>query len=140
MKKHYEVGDKKPPKEFQFKKGQSGNPHGGRKHDPELKAVKNLTKKELVEIGNMIIKNDYSKILELSKNDNTPALKRALASVIVKIAERGDMTALDVLLNRLIGKVKDEILHQGDIMAPPQIVLTMPDNGRSVKPNDDYGF
>jgi hypothetical protein len=37
-----------------------------------------------------------------------------VASVALKIISKGDMYALDVLLNRLIGKVKDEVLLTGD--------------------------
>jgi len=34
--REYPVGDKKPPKEFQFKPGQSGNPNGPPKHRTQL--------------------------------------------------------------------------------------------------------
>lgn len=133
------MGHKSPPQHTKWKKGQSGNPSGGRAHDPALKAVRNLTKNELVTIGNLIIKNDFNTLLELSKRDDATTLQRMIAAVAVRIVNNGDMAAFDVLLNRLVGKVKDEILHQGEINAP-QIIVTLPDNGRSAKAIDDYGF
>lgn len=46
----YEIGKNRPPKHAQFRKGQSGNPDGARKHDPVKKAIKRLTSKELSEV------------------------------------------------------------------------------------------
>jgi len=125
-----------------WKKGQSGNPEGGRKHDPAMRAIKNLTKSELVTVGNLIIKNNYKALLALAKADDATVLQRMLATVAVRIVQNGDMHALDILLNRLVGKVKDEVMQQMEIRTP-QVVVTLPDNGRSAKqeePEDDYGF
>jgi hypothetical protein len=122
-----------------YKPGQSGNPLGGQKHDPEMKRLKNLTKSELIEIGNLIIKKDISALHKVVKDEKSTALQRMIASVVVKIIAKGDMAALDHLLNRLIGKVKDEIAFQGEINAP-QIIVTLPDNEHSAKQSDDFGF
>lgn len=128
-----------------FKKGESGNPAGAQKHDPEFKAVKNLTKKEMIEVGNLIVKNDYSQLLKLAQTTKATSLQKMIASVVVKIIQEGDMKNLNILLDRLIGKVKDEIVHHGDLNAP-QIILTLPDNGRTAKTeaklddDEDYGF
>jgi len=149
----YKVGYGKPPESAKWKPGQTGNPLGAKTHDPDLKAVKNLTKKELVEIGNLIIKNDVATLRALAETETISTLKRMIVSVALRVIQNGDMAAFDVLLNRLVGKVKDEIHHQGDINAP-QIIVTMPDNGRSAKAvtlpmqkaldievvEDDYGF
>ncbi len=67
-----------------------------------------------------------------------------IASVAVRIIQGGDMHALDILLNRLVGKVKDEVMQQMEIRTP-QVIVTLPDNGRSAKldneePDEDYGF
>lgn len=129
----------KPP----WKKGQSGNLLGGKLHDPEMRAIKNLTKSELVTIANLIIKNDFETLQKLAKqNKGTSVLQRMIASVAVRIVSSGDMHALDILLNRLVGKVKDEIMQQMEIKTP-QVIVTLPDNGRSAKVDeteDDYGF
>jgi hypothetical protein len=123
---------RKPPHP-PWKPGQSGNPLGGKMHDPALKAIKNLTKAELVTIGNLIIKRDIKALKEVIDSKDATVLQVMLASVAEKIIRQGDMHALDILLNRLVGKVKDEIMHQGEINTP-QIIVTLPDNGRSAKP------
>ena len=42
------------------------------------------------------------------REDEHNQLQRMVASIVVKIVERGDMQALNLLLDRLIGKVKDD--------------------------------
>jgi hypothetical protein len=39
MTKHYEIGYRKPPKEAQWKKGQSGNPNGRPRRDVNMRAL-----------------------------------------------------------------------------------------------------
>lgn len=113
----------------QFKPGQSGNPQGARLHDPELRAVRNLTKKELADIGNLIIKGDHKALRKLAKSESATVLQRMLASVAVRIIDKGDMGALDILMNRLVGKVKDEVA----LTNLPQVNVTLPANGREAK-------
>lgn len=110
-----------------WKKGQSGNPAGARKHDPELKRLKNLTKHELIEIGNLVIKGNVAELKAIASNPKATVIQTMLAAVSVKIISKGDMGALDVLLNRLVGKVKDE---QAIVVSPGQVVVSLPSNGR----------
>lgn len=128
------VGYKKPPREHGFKKGVSGNPLGGKLHDPALKAIKNLTKQEMVDIGNLVVKSDMDGLRRVKDNPKATVLQVMIASVAIKIISKGDMSALDVLLNRLIGKVKDEVIHSGNVETnAPQIVVTLPSNGKEAK-------
>ncbi len=125
-----------PPERSRWKKGQSGNPAGGKKHDPALKRLKNLTKTELIDIGNLVIKGNIVELKAIAKNPDATVIQTMLASVAVKIIEKGDMSALDVLLNRLVGKVKEEIHASIDQANPPQIIVTLPSNGREAKIDD----
>ncbi len=95
--------------QYKFKKGVSGNPAGARAHDPEMRMIKHLTKQELAEIGNLVIKNNMKALQAIAKDPNASVIKTMIASVAVKIVTKGDMQALDVLLNRLIGKVRDDV-------------------------------
>lgn len=131
--------DKLMPK---WKKGQSGNPLGGKLHDPDLKRLKNLTKAELVDVGNLIIRGSYMELEKLSKDPKESALRRMVAAQAMRAINSGDTHAFEAILNRLVGKVKDEIMQQMEIRTP-QVIVTLPDNGRSAKseePEDDYGF
>lgn len=104
-----------PPKAYQFKKGQSGNPLGARLHNPELRAIKRLTRAEVAEIGTLIVSKNITKlkaiVKDAQKNPDSAhsALKVWIAMVALKGMTKGDAHAMDVLLNRLVGKVKDEI-------------------------------
>lgn len=125
-----------------WKKGQSGNPLGGKLHDPELKKLKNLTKSELVDVGNLIIRGNFKELEKLSKDPNETALRRMVAAQVMRAISSGDTTAFEAILNRLVGKVKDEVMQQMEIRTP-QVIVTLPDNGRNAKdeePGDDYGF
>ena len=115
-----------------WKKGQSGNPLGGQLHDAEIRAIKKLTKEELKELGAIVLKNNLDELMKIQDDPNASVLKVLVASVCVKAIKKGDMYSLDVLLNRLIGKVKEEIEHSGDVR-PATVNIMMPNNGRAVK-------
>lgn len=104
----------------------------GRGHYPvEVNLLKNLTTKELIDVGNQIVKGSVEDILKYQNNPNASALQVMLAAVVARVIRKGDMQVLDILLNRLIGKVKDEIKLSGEIINPPQIVIMLPPNNRT---------
>jgi hypothetical protein len=104
---------RKIPKGKPFPKGVSGNPLGGKLHNPELRAIKRLTAVELAEIGSMIVKGNLKELQAVSKDPNVSVIKAMCASVAIKIISKGDSHALDVFLNRLIGKTPDKIQLSG---------------------------
>lgn len=107
-----------------FQPGQSGNPLGGRLHNPELRAIKRLTAHEVAEIGSLIVSKNLSKLRAIVKDarDNPDSkhsgLKSWIAMVAIKGISKGDAHALDVLLNRLIGKVSDKVQVTGEDGGP----------------------
>lgn len=113
-----------------WKKGQSGNPAGRMPDSPELKKLKALTKSELTEVGNLIVKGDYVALKKMAKDDRATVLQRMLASVAQSVIYDGDMHKLDILLNRLVGKVKEEVNLTSNL---PQVIVNLPSNGREVK-------
>lgn len=106
---------KKYPNLTPIKKGQVLNPEGGRAHNPMLKAIKRLTAAEVAEIGTLILSKNVTglkTILNSAKNDpeaKASVLKTWIASVALRGIAKGDAHALDLLLNRLIGKTADRI-------------------------------
>lgn len=91
-----------------------------------------LTKEELASVANLIVKNDLVALKEIAKTPGASALQVMLARICVKIIREGDMKSLDLLLNRLIGKVKDEVDWSGFQVNMPQIVVSLPSNGREL--------
>lgn len=121
-----------------FKKGQSGNPDGAKLHDRIPGEIKRLASKEVEEIGALILNGDTHQIKQIASDDSAPVLKRWIATVVVKALAKGDYKALDAILDRMVGKVKQvhaigQDPNAGQVFLPAQVVLTLPDNGRSVK-------
>lgn len=127
-------GNKNPSPATRFKKGNNANPLGGKLHDPEIRAIKRLTQDELKEVGTLVVKGDIEALKKLKEDSKCSVLQAMVASVAIRIISKGDMQALDVLLNRLIGKVKDELdMSVGGKPGAPQVIITLPDNGFSAK-------
>lgn len=106
-----------------FQKGQSGNP-AGRPPDVLGRKMRALTAEEFREMANLIVKGDMNELKEIAKDPNQTALRAMIASVAIKITERGDMHSLDIFLNRLVGKVKEHIEVTGANKGPQVIFHT----------------
>jgi hypothetical protein len=94
-----------------FKKGNAGGPGRPPLIDPKLSDYKrNLTKAAVMSSLSEMLdcsEEDLDKILADKK---VSALKKAMASVISACIKGGDYQRLEMLLNRTIGKVKDEAI------------------------------
>lgn len=96
--KDYEVGYGKPPKETQFKPGQSGNPRG------RPKGTNNLKTDLMEELGERVRVTENGRQLTLSK-------QRLLVKALVAKAIKGDARASDILIKlvaQTVGLMPDE--------------------------------
>ncbi len=117
-----------------YKKGQSGNPGGRPKDPPELKKIRQLSRQELVEIGNLVIRADVNELKKIRKDGTTGALKAMVVAIALRAIVKGEHHAFEALMTRLIGKVHDEIKHTGLPAAPAQtVIFNIPSNGREAK-------
>ena len=89
MDDEYEVGYGKPPKDSQFKKGQSGNERG------RPKGVKNLKTEVLEELTEMVKMRVGDRALRISK-------QRALLKLLWLKGMKGDSRSLNSLLGLLV--------------------------------------
>jgi len=82
-----------------YEKGKSGNPHGRPKLPDELKKAKSLSQKE------------FTKILttELYESGSLEKMVRKL----IEMACEGNLGAVSLVLDRVIGKVQEKIKHDG---------------------------
>lgn len=101
-----------------WKPGQSGNPIGTTKEDHELRKIRHITKDQIKDILSLIAGATHEEMEAILEKPETTALTMMIVKIYMTIAEKGDMHAFDVLLNRVIGKVKDEL----DITLEPYIV------------------
>lgn len=100
----YKVGKGKPPKRTQFKKGQSGNPDGGRKHNPELKRLKKHLRLEICERIDDLLTGSVADLNKKLKSEDSDILTLAIASSLSKCIKKGDWKTLDSIVKILIGK------------------------------------
>lgn len=98
-----------------FGPGETGNPLGGQMHDPEMRAVKKLTKKEFADMATLVITGTIDELKAVVIDKKSTVLKVIYARIAIKIIERGDANAFEMtFLNRLIGKVRDELKIESD--------------------------
>ncbi len=98
-----------------FKAGQSGNPAGRIKYPKELREAMKMNKIIFQKLLTDYLTLPLSNLEAKQKNISTPALDRIVISVIVYAIKKGDERRLDFLMNRIIGKVKDEVHHSGSM-------------------------
>lgn len=124
--------------------GEVRNPKGGSRKASLKKALGQLSKQEMEEVGKLILSGKLRKLEAIVKDagkdgkKNQSVLKTLFASVAIKAISKGDYNALNMLLDRLIGKVPAPVqLTNPDGSLRPQVILTLPDNGRRAKPSDE---
>jgi hypothetical protein len=109
------MSDKKKVVGKPFKKGQSGNPGGLTPLAKELRSARRLTKEKFIDLVSLMNGASHEEMQRILGNPETTALTMMVIKVYMQIIETGNMKDFDVLLNRLIGKVKDETEHTGTL-------------------------
>ncbi len=97
---NYTVGYKRPPKNTQFKPGQSGNPNG------RPKDCKNLSTDLREEMYQTVSVNEGGAHLVISK-------QRAMLKALFAKAVKGDTRAIHLLINLILG-VEESYQANGD--------------------------
>lgn len=125
----------KPPKEFMFKKGSPGNPCGRPKLSPELLKIKALTKDEVGKIFAKYVRMSKEELLQAIANPTLPAFELWICSGIANGIKHGDWYNMNLMFDRLWGKVKPA----EDIQLPDRneentkVVIMLPSNGKEAR-------
>lgn len=102
-----------------------------------VKAIKRLTNTQIEEIGSQLLTGTRAQFAALAADPEAPMLQQWMAKVILNGSQKSDYKALASILDRVAGKVKQSVELSTDPNAPvqlaPQVVLMLPDNGRSVR-------
>lgn len=113
-----------------FKKGQSGNPQGGKLHKTKRVSakIKRLTNQDLEKLGSLLTEGDFKELKRIAKDKSESPLRYWTSNIIMKAAEKGDSFAWNQILDRLIGKVpqKSSFVDDQGKDVKPQIVIMLP--------------
>lgn len=93
----------------QFSKNYQPEKRGRKKEPEEMKALKKLTRDSFAEICYRFFFEDANKLRDLEKEGRLLGLEKAVLSVLNRAIVTGDQYKLEFLLQRTLGKVKEEI-------------------------------
>ncbi|KQS53853.1 hypothetical protein ASG17_12875 [Brevundimonas sp. Leaf363] len=108
--KSYEVGYGKPPKQFQFKPGTSGNPNGRPKTKPSLETILSS------ELGRTITVAVEGQPMKLSQGE-------VMVKTFVRLAMNGNVQAAKVLID-IWRMIKDEPVKSEAVSADEMKLLS----------------
>lgn len=125
---------------FAFKKGETGNADGARKHSQEKKLFRAATDKEFRELMDLLINGDINALKRISREANEPTgefsvLQVMTARVALKIISTGNAEAWEKFLTRTYGKPRENISLDLTTLneLSTRVIVQMPSNGREVK-------
>jgi hypothetical protein len=97
----------------QFKPGQSGNPGGRVKLPDDIKEARKLNVVEFERAMNKCLYLTPANLELLLSAEETPVIEHLIGAVIKRGIKDGSHAHLDFVLNRLVGKVKDQLEVDG---------------------------
>lgn len=99
-----------------FKKGEVHNPRGAGAHNKELKRIRQLSQEEVAQVGSFILGNNLEALKAVRADPTSSVFKVWVCSVAITAINKGDAQALNVLLDRIVGKVKEVSIVKMDAM------------------------
>lgn len=107
------MANKNPNPKTRFKKGVTGNPNGRPTVPKEIRDIKKLTVQELEQLVSTLLYATDQDLANILGDESAPKIKKIVAQILVTTGSTGNMTQFDQLLNRVIGKVRETIKHEG---------------------------
>lgn len=106
----YEIGHGKPPKQFQWKPGQTGNPDGGRAHNPAIRALRKLTIELYREVIEVVLTGNMWELEAIENDPETPAIQVGVAKSFRLAITRGDWLMIEQVASRIVGKIPEQLI------------------------------
>ena len=101
------------PKKGDFQVGNPGGP-GKPPLPPELKEAQAYTRVQLISAITKYIVMPLSDLMVLAKDNSLSAIDHMIMRIIINGIQKGDHQRMEVLLDRIQGKVKQVIENVGD--------------------------
>ncbi len=101
-----------------FKKGQSGNP-SGRPVNPLRKALRKFTIKEYRKAIELAVQGDVEKLERIATaRSGVSVLRVGVARSLLKAIRKGDWSTFEAIAARIVGKIPDHLILEGDPEKP----------------------
>jgi hypothetical protein len=93
----------------QFKKGVSGNPEGGRRHNPIRKAIKKLTIEVYARVIETALTGNVDALKDIMNDPKSSVVEVGVATALVTAMQKGDAYVLEHFASRIVGKLPEII-------------------------------
>lgn len=100
-----------------FKPGQSGNPTG-RPVNPLRKALRKFTIKEYRKAIELAVQGDIEKLERIAMSKTHSVLRVGVARALLKAVRKGDWETFEAIAARIVGKIPDHLVLEGDPAKP----------------------
>lgn len=92
-----------------FEKGHKKPGPGRPRIGPEMKANKIMNQMDLLKHCNDLVQMGTAELSALMKDPNQPVIRVAVASILLHGIKKGDQSRIEMILNRMVGKVRDVV-------------------------------
>lgn len=96
-------------------KGVSGNPHGRRPIPESLQGIRSLSLIETIKIISKYARMTKKEMRAVQEDQNTSVLDLSIISIFQASMREADHSKLNFLLDRCVGKVKDQLEGDDDL-------------------------
>ena len=101
--------------QYQFNKGESGNPNGRPRKYVSLLKEQGYKLSEINDTLMALLSMDIQELKEVFENPKATVLEKAVSGAIRKAIEKGSLYNIETIITRAMGKPKEQQQHTGEI-------------------------
>jgi hypothetical protein len=98
-----------------IKPGQVLNPLGAKSRDPMKIAIRQVTAATYKEVADLILEGNVEGLKAIVSDPNSSVMRVWIAKAAATAIQKGDLGPLEQILNRAIGKPKENVEQSGKI-------------------------